>query len=85
MKMSFEKFVMYQANSRISLEEQETIINSLPNDSITQGRTNIPYDSYFSTGTIVENDDIITHSKYIPSSVRNKILISQGLYSRLCI
>ena len=73
-KTSFEKFVMCQANSRMSLEEQETIIISLPNDSTPQGRTNNPYDAYFSTGTIVENDDIMTRSKYIPSSVRNKIL-----------
>ena len=74
MKTSFEKFVMCQANSHISLEEQETIINSLPNDSTPQGRASIAHDAYFSTGTIVENDDIMTRSKYIPSSVQNKIL-----------
>ena len=61
---SYVRFVMCQTNSRISLEEQDTIINSLPNDSTHN----------FSTGAIVENDDIITRSKYIPSSVRNKIL-----------
>lgn len=49
---------------RLSFSQQASIINSIPSDSCPLGRSQVRFSSYFSVG----------EPKYIPSSLRNKIL-----------
>ena len=68
---TFMDFVEEDCDCQLSFAQQEAIINSLSNDSCPSGKSGVSRFSFFSTGTCV---DMETVSKYLPTSVRNRVL-----------
>jgi hypothetical protein len=66
--------IIHQTSSQhpLSFQQQEIIINSLPNDSASGSRRGLLRSSYFSVGSQKPNS--FSRPKYLPTSVRNKIL-----------
>ena len=60
----------------LSFENQLMVLNSLSNDSTPDGKSSVSFYSYFSTGTCEISDAETTSlsSKYLPTSVRNKVI-----------
>ena len=78
---TFAEYVGGYHGGPLSLAQQEEMINVLSNDSTPGGRNAVSFWVYFSTGTGDDGPDGIT-SKYLPTSVRNRVLYHSRLDHR---
>lgn len=81
--LSFENVVEQYHDQTLSLQDQEHVINSLSNDSCSnRGVESARRVNYFSTGSATKISD---KSKYIPTSLRNKVIYYDRQYDNKMI
>lgn len=78
----FDDYAEEYRGEDISLTRQEQIVNALSNDAAPHGRASVAHSMYFSTGTAIQVEENGITSKYIPTSVRNRVLYLWRLNKR---
>ena len=76
---SFSQYVHDYDGGLLSQREISETMNSIPNDSTPVKRDGVTFQQYMSTGTRTFDDEC-SSSKYIPTSIRNKVLYFYRLH-----